>query len=362
MIPAFDLKRQYAVLKNEIDGAVVSVLGNGIFVLGENVASFEKEFAAYNANKHCIGVASGTDALILSLRALGMGPGDEVITVANTASPTAMAIMSVGAVPVLVDCDEYYNIDVSLIEKKITARTKAIIPVHLYGQPCDMKEIEEIAKKHDLKIVEDCAQAHGAEYYGRKVGFSGIGCFSFYPTKNLGAYGDGGAIVTDDDEFAEKLRMLRFYGQKKTYDSQFFGYNSRLDEIQAAILRVKLKHLDAWINARRRIAKLYNELISGAIIPMEKAGRKHAYHLYIVRVKRRDALMAYLKENGIGTGIHYPVPIHMQKAFSLQGRYATAERNAKDILSLPMFPELGEDEIQKIAGEINSFANNSMFR
>ena len=202
MIPVFDLKRQYATIKNEIDSAVFSVLENGVFVLGENVAAFEKEFAAYNGNKHCIGVASGTDALILSLRALDIGPGDEVITVANTASPTVMAIMSVGATPILADCDSHYNIDTALIEQKITRKTKAIIPVHLYGQPCDMKEIRSIANKHSLKIIEDCAQAHGAEYSGKKVGFSGIGCFSFYPTKNLGAYGDGGAIVTDDDELA----------------------------------------------------------------------------------------------------------------------------------------------------------------
>src|SRR3989338_7382854 len=360
MIPVFDLKRQYATIKNEIDSAVFSVLENGVFVLGENVAAFEKEFAAYNGNKHCIGVASGTDALILSLRALDIGPGDEVITVANTASPTVMAIMSVGATPILADCDSHYNIDTALIEQKITRKTKAIIPVHLYGQPCDMKEIRSIANKHSLKIIEDCAQAHGAEYSGKKVGFSGIGCFSFYPTKNLGAYGDGGAIVTDDDELAEKLRMLRFYGQKKTYDSLFFVYNSRLDEIQAAILRVKLKHLESWIKARRHIAKLYNELLSGVIIPEEKTGRKHAYHLYVIRIKQRDALMAYLKERGIGTGIHYPVPIHMQKAFSLPGNYPKAERNAKDILSLPMFPELREEEVRKVAEDVMYFLNNKI--
>ena len=297
MIPQFELKRQYLSIKPEIDAAIKSVLEGGYFILGENVSKFEEEFARYIGTKHCIGVASGTDALMIALKAIGVGSGDEVITVSNTASPTVVAVINAGAVPVLVDCDEFFNIDAAKIEEKVTERTKAILPVHLYGQPCDMKEIIEIAEKHSLEIVEDACQAHGAEYEGRKAGSFGLGCFSFYPSKNLGCYGDGGAITTNDDALASRLRMLRFYGQKSNiYHSVINGYNSRLDEIQAAILRIKLKYLDRWNSARREHAKMYDGLLNSIVkIPGEKSGRNHVYHQYVIRTDRRDGLVEFLK-------------------------------------------------------------------
>jgi len=358
MIPVFELKRQYSGMEEEINRAILSVMESGSFILGENVREFEKEFASYNGSKHCIGVASGTDAIILALKALGIKVGDEVVAPANTASPTVMAIMAVGAAPILVDCDEFFNMDVSQLKRKISSRTKAIIPVHLYGQPCDMTEIMKIARAHGLKVVEDCAQAHGAEYGGKKVGtFGDLGCFSFYPTKNLGAYGDGGAIITDNNEVAKTLRMLRFYGQKDTYHSLFFGYNSRLDEIQAAALRVKLKRLDSWVAKRREIAALYSRLLNGIVqTPLEKPGRKHAYHLYVIRAEKRDELKSFLVQRGIMTGIHYPVPIHKQEAFSvLEGSYTKSESFAQSMLSLPMFPELEEAEVMEVCNAIKLF-------
>ncbi|MBI4014460.1 MAG: DegT/DnrJ/EryC1/StrS family aminotransferase [Candidatus Aenigmarchaeota archaeon] len=356
MIPQFELRRQYSSLKKELDDAVLSVMESGVFCLGDNVAKFEEEFARFVGAKHCVSVASGTDALILSLRASGVGSGDEVVTVANTASPTVMAVLAVSAVPVLVDCDEFYNIDVKKLENAITKKTKIIIPVHLYGQPCDMDRINTLAKKHGVKIVEDCAQAHGATYKGKHVGAANTGCFSFYPTKNLGAYGDGGAITTNDAAFAEKLKMLRAYGQKGTYDSKFFGYNSRLDEMQAAILRVKLKRLNGWVERRREIARLYNKNLQGVDVPREKEGGKHAYHLYVIAAKGRDALAEHLKKKGIGTKVHYPVPIHRQGAFSMiKGSYPRSEENATKILSLPMFPELTDEEVLRVCREVNAF-------
>jgi dTDP-4-amino-4,6-dideoxygalactose transaminase len=355
MIPPFNLKRQYEEIKTEVNSAVSSVLEEGNFILGKNVEEFEKEFASWTRGKHCVSVASGTDALILALKSIGVGKGDEVILPANTASPTAMAVLSVNATPVLVDCDDYFLMDIEEVKKKITDKTKAIIPVHLYGQPCDMNELKEAAG--NIKIIEDCAQSHGSEYNGGKVS-SSIACFSFYPTKNLGAYGDGGAVVTDDEKLAEKLKMLRYYGQKETYDSKSFGYNSRLDEIQAAVLRVKLKHLDKWIESRQKIAKLYDELLSGVVeTPKVKENRKHAYHLYVIKTDKRDELQAFLKENGIGTGIHYPIPIHKQDAFSVEGNYPKSEENAKQVLSLPMFPELTDEEVTQICEKIKEFMN-----
>ncbi len=358
MIPLFDLKRQYKGIRNEVEPAMNSVMESGYFVLGENVSGFEEEFAKYVGAKHCIGVASGTDALMIALRAAGVGKGDEVITTANTASPTVMAIINAGAVPVLADCDSHFNIDVSQIEKKITKRTKAILPVHLYGQPCDMDEIVEIAGKHSLKIVEDACQAHGAAYRGRKAGSFGLGCFSFYPTKNLGCYGDGGAIVTNDDSIAEKCRMLRFYGQKNAvYNSITEGYNSRLDELQAAVLRVKLRHLDKWNDMRAGNARLYNELLENVVeIPEVKEGRSHVYYLYVIKAENRDKLRDFLASKGIGTGIHYPFPIHKQPAFEgIKGAFPAVEKNAKEILSLPMFPELEEKEIREVCKTLAGF-------
>src|SRR3989344_36235 len=355
-IPQFELKRQYSSLKKELDAAILSVMESGIFCLGDNVAKFEEEFARFVGTKHCVSVASGTDALILSLRASGIGSNDEVFAVANTASPTVMAILAVGAVPVLVDCDEFYNIDVKRLEKAVTKKTKAIIPVHLYGQPCDTDKINALAKKHGIKIIEDCAQAHGTTYNGRHVGSLNTGCFSFYPTKNLGAYGDGGAITTNDAAFAEKLKMLRVYGQKGAYDSKFFGYNSRLDEMQAAILRVKLKHLQAWVTRRREIAALYDKNLKSVTTPKERQNVKHAYHLYVISAKDRDALAEHLKKKGIGTKVHYPVPIHRQGAFSMiKGSYPRTEENATKILSLPMFPELTNEEVLRVCREVNDF-------
>ncbi|MEK6826556.1 MAG: DegT/DnrJ/EryC1/StrS family aminotransferase, partial [Nanoarchaeota archaeon] len=339
MIPIFDLKRQYGEIKEEIDSAISRVMESGFFILGEEVRKFEEEFAKYIGTKYCIGVANGTDALTISLKARGIGNGDEVITVANTASPTVMAILNVGAKPVLVDCNDFYNIDVDQIEEKITDKTKAILPVHLYGQPADMNGVKKISEKNQFHIIEDVCQAHGSDFDGKKTGSFGDGCFSFYPTKNLGCYGDGGAITTNDKEFAEKCRMLRFYGQKETaYNSLIKGYNSRLDELQAAILREKLKHLDEWNKKRKTIVKLYNELLKKAEVPKVKENANHVFHLYVVRSGKRDALREFLKSQGIGTSIHYPFPIHHQKAFGIKESFPKTEQNSKEIISLPIYP------------------------
>ena len=362
-IPFVDLKRQYDLIKEEINIKINEVLQNTHFILGENVEIFEKEFANYCGVKYCVGVASGSDALTLCLKALGIGEGDEVITVPNTFIATVDAISRNGAKPVFVDIDtETYNMDVTKIEEEITDKTKAIIPVHLYGQPADMDAIIKIAKKYDLKIIEDACQAHGAEYKGKRVGSLGdAGCFSFYPAKNLGAYGDGGMVVTNNEELAEKIRMLRNYGQSKKYYHDFMGYNSRLDEIQAAVLRVKLRYLDEWNDKRREHAKLYDELLenaSGIETPTEKDYVKHVYHLYVMRCKNRDDLQHYLSSKGISTGIHYPIPVHLQMAYKhleyKQGDFPITEKYSKEILSLPMFPELTDEEIEAVVGLIVS--------
>lgn len=359
-----DLKRQYESIKVEINAKINEVLNSTQFILGDNVKAFEEEFAQYCNAKYAVGVASGTDALTLSIEALGIGKGDEVITVPNTFIATVDAISRNNAKPVFVDIDpETYNIDVTKIEEKITDKTKAIIPVHLYGQPAEMDQILKIAKEYGLKIIEDACQAHGTEYRGKKVGALGnIGCFSFYPGKNLGAYGDGGIVVTNSFEIAEKIRMLRNYGQKVKYYHDFVGYNSRLDEMQAAILRVKLNKLNEWNDARRRNAQLYNELLEHVVIPTEADFVKHVYHVYIVRTKKRDKLAAYLQSEGISTGIHYPQPIHFQKAYEtlgyIKGSFPITEKYATEILSLPMFPELQQDEIEYITKKICCYLNN----
>lgn len=357
-----DLKREYQEIKEEINQAIQRVLESRWFILGKELEAFEKEFAEYIGVKHVIGVNSGSDALYLAVKALGIGKGDEVITVSHTFISTVDAITRNGAKPVFVDIDpETYTMDVSQIEKKITERTKAIIPVHLYGHPADMDQIMEIAEKYDLYVIEDASQAHGAEYKGKKVGNIGhIGCFSFYPTKNLGAYGDAGAIVTNDDELAEKLRMLRNYGSPKKYYHEFIGVNSRLDEIQAAVLRVKLKYLNEWNEKRRKIAKLYNELLedSDVIMPIEKEWAKHVYHLYVIRHGERDKLQQHLLKNGIKTQIHYPVPVHMQEAYlnlGINAKLPVTERVSKEILSLPMYPWLKNEEIEYISEIIRKF-------
>lgn len=363
MIPTVDLKAQYSTIKAEIDDAIAHVLESGIYILGENVRLFEEEFAGYTGAKYGVSVASGTDAIHLALLACGIQNGDEVITVSNTATPTVLAISYTGARPVFVDIDpDTYNMDISNVERAITDKTRAILPVHLYGQAVDMGPLMELARKYDLKVIEDAAQAHGSEYRGRKVGtFGEVGCFSFYPTKNLGAYGDGGIAVTNNYEIAEKLRLLRNYGQVRSYHSLIKGYNSRLDELQAAILRVKIKKIDKWNERRRRNAFMYDDMLkgSGVIIPMESKNSRHVYHLYVVRCEKRDELREWLASNGISTNIHYPVPVHMQKAFSDlgmgPGMLPVTEKYAEQILSLPMYPELCGEQIELVSSMIARF-------
>ena len=360
MIPFGDLKEQYLSIKAEIDEAIAKVFAKGWFILGEQVEAVEKEFADYCGVKYGVGVGSGTEALHLALLAVGLEPGDEVITVANTAVPTIAAIEFAGGHPVFVDIEtDTYNIDVTKIESAITGKTKVILPVHLYGHPAEMSTILEIGAKYGLKIVEDCAQAHGALYHGKKVGTLGhLGCFSFYPSKNLGAYGDGGMVVTSDSELAERVRLLRNYGQTKRYQHEIRGFNSRLDEIQAAILRVKLRKLDGWNELRRRKAASYKQLIDADtyVLPEERANCHHVYHLYVIRHKNRDGLRQYLVAKGINTEIHYPVPINQQKAYKdLCFSLPRTEICMSQILSLPMYPELEDESIELVADALNNY-------
>jgi len=362
MIPIIDLKREYPQIKTEINEAIQRVLDKQWFILGKEAEKFEEEFSKYVGTKFGVAVNSGSDALYLAVKALGIDSGDEVITVSHTFVSTVDAIVRNGAKPVFVDIDpETYTMDVTQIEGKITKRTKAIIPVHLYGHPADMDAINAIAKKYNLFVIEDACQAHGSEYKGRKAGSIGdVACFSFYPTKNCGAYGDGGMIVTNSEEIAKKLSMSRNYGQSQKYYYDFVGINSRLDEIQAAVLRVKLKHLDEWNEKRRSVAKLYNELLkdSKVILPIEKNYAKHVYHLYAIRSKNRDELQQYLLEKGIQTQIHYPVPVHKQKSYLDLGfniHLPVTEKVCNEILSLPMYPWLKKEEIAKIAEVVKSY-------
>ena len=358
-----DLKRQYVAIKNEIDPSIKNVVDNTAFILGNEVESFENEFAQYCGVKYGIGVDSGTSALSLALRALNIKEGDEVITVPNTFIATTLAISSVGANVKFVDIDPVtYNMDVNKLRNAINEKTKAIMPVHLFGQSADMDAILKIARKNNLKVIEDACQAHGAEYKGKKAGSIGnVACFSFYPGKNLGAYGDGGALVTNDEELKEKVIALRNYGSKIKYYHPIKGFNNRLDAIQAAVLRVKLKHLNEWNEKRRNNAQLYNEFLkeSNVETPIEKTGCKHIYHLYVVRSKKRDKLVESLGRKGISTGIHYPVPIHLQKAYEelnlKKGSFPITEKCSDEILSLPMFAELSEEEIKYIAEKIKEF-------
>jgi len=368
-IPLVDLKRQYVSIKQEMDEKISGVLKNTAFILGPEVREFEKDFSAFCGTEHAVGVSSGTEALSLALLALSVGRDDEVVTTPNTFIATAGAISHVGAQPVLVDVDpESYNIDASLVEGAITKRTKAIIPVHLYGQPSEMEAILQVAKRHNIKVIEDACQAHGAEYRGRRVGsFGDIAAFSFYPGKNLGAYGDGGAVVTDKGELAERIRLLRDHGSPKKYYHEIIGYNSRLDEIQAAVLRVKLRYLNEWNEKRRKNANIYSEYLQEladkdlVVTPQEMSWAKHVYHLYVIQVEEglRDKLIEYLNARGIGAQIHYPIPIHLQKAYKHlgynQGSFPVAEKLAKRIISLPMFPELERQEIEYIARGIRAF-------
>jgi len=366
-IPFGNLALQYDGLREQIDRAVAGVLDRGWFILGESVANFEEAFAAYCGAKSAIGVGSGTAALHLALAACGVRPGDEVITVPNTAVPTICAIYMAGAKPVFVDVDEQtYCMDPDKLEPAITPRTKAILPVHLYGQMADMDPILRIAREHGLKVVEDACQAHGSEYKGRKAGTIGdAGCFSFYPSKNLGAYGDGGMVVTNDEEVAETVWLLRNYGQRKRYYHSIKGFNSRLDELQAAILGVKLPMLDDWNDDRRCRASLYTELLagSGVVVPAEATYGKHVYHLYVVRSGRRDALREHLTSRGIQAQIHYPVPVHLQEAYGDlglgRGAFPVVESCAEQIVSLPIYPELSLQQVERVAEAVRSFSETS---
>ena len=363
-IPQANPGASYRAHQTEIDAAIRQVLESGWYILGQQVRAFEAEFAAYCRVRHAVGVASGTDALHLALRACGVCPGNEVITVPHTAVATVVAIELAGARPVLVDIEPArYTLDAARLEAAITPRTRAIIPVHLYGCPAELTPILDIARQHGLYVVEDCAQAHGARYRGRLVGSWGhISAFSFYPTKNLGAIGDGGMVVTDDPGLAEKVQLLREYGWQERYVSCFQGLNSRLDEIQAAVLGVKLRYLEAENKARRRLARLYDDLLadSGIVLPVEPTNARHVYHLYVVRHPCRDALRAHLQEHGIGTGIHYSVPVHLQPAYAHlgygAGDFGVAEAAAREVLSLPLYPELGPEQVSTIAAIVQRFS------
>lgn len=368
MIPLVDISRQDKNIRAKILNAIEEVINRGDFILGSKVSEFEKKFASYCGTKYCVGVASGTDAILLALKALGIGNGDEVIVPANTFISSVLPIIYVGARPVLCDIDkDTYNIDIAEVEKKVTKKTKAILPVHLYGQVCDINEISQIAKSHGLFVIEDAAQAHGSLYKDKKAGSFGIiGCFSFYPGKNLGAYGDGGAITTDDGKLSEKIKILRNIGQKEKYVHTVKGYNSRLDTIQAAILTVKLTKIDEWNRQRRDVASLYTKLLSSldinVTVPFEPEYSKSNYHLYVIRVDERDKLLEHLKTNGIMAGIHYPIPIHLHQALKdigyKKGDFPITEECASQIMSLPIFPYLKEEEVKSIIKHIKDFYAN----
>jgi len=360
-IPLVGLYDQYQVIKPEIDEAIESIISRSAFIGGEDVRKFEEEFAAYCEAKACVGVGNGTDALYLTLRAMGIGQGDEVITVAHTFIATSEAISMAGARPVFVDIrEDTMLMDPALIEQAITPRTKAIIAVHLYGQPCDMDAIMLIAERHGLKVIEDAAQAHGARWRGRRVGSIGdAACFSFYPGKNLGAFGDAGAVVSNDLELMERVRMVANHGRLEKYTHKMEGVNSRLDAMQAAILRVKLRHLDEWNESRRRHADFYFESLSGGDMQMPGVS-EHAepvWHLFVVRVADRDTLQSTLKNEGIATGVHYPVPLHQQPAYENSDQSKNAlpvtERVAATVVSLPMYPELTDSQLERIVNAMS---------
>ncbi len=357
MIPFVDLKAQYRSIKDEVDPAVAGVLASSQFALGDAVAAFETDFACYCGVDYAIAVNSGTSALHLALLAAGVGPGDEVITVPHTFVATAAAILYTGARPVYVDIDPItFNMDPEALATAITEYTKAVLPVHLYGQPADMDTIAQIARNAGLKVIEDAAQAHGAEYKGKRTGGLGdLGCFSFYPGKNLGAYGEGGAVTTNDGDYARTIRMLRDWGQDGKYNHVRLGFNARMDGIQGAVLGVKLRHLEDWTEARRAHAARYDEMLSGIGVPTPKAMdcARHVYHIYAIRVKDRTRVQAALQERGVQTGIHYPIPVHMQPGYADPrygaGDFPHSESAAAEVLSLPMFAELTDDQIDAVA-------------
>lgn len=359
-----DLQKQYNSLKNEIDQAISSVINDTAFIGGKYVKEFEEAFAEKAGVKHCIGVGNGTDALFIALTSLGIGRGDDVITVANSWISTSESISLTGANPVFVDIEEdTFNIDISKIEDKITKYTKAVLPVHLYGQPAKIEEIKQMCDKYDLFLIEDCAQAHFSKYNGKNTGtFGDAGTFSFYPGKNLGAYGDAGAIITNDDRLAKNVRMFANHGQLKKHDHWMEGVNSRLDGIQAAILSVKLKYIDKWNQLRHEHALMYNQLLSGIDeikTPVLNENSFHTFHLYVIRAENRDGLKDFLEMKGIDTAIHYPQPLPSLKAYNHMryrpGDFPVANRYKDEILSLPMYPELTEDEIRTVAEEIHNY-------
>jgi dTDP-4-amino-4,6-dideoxygalactose transaminase len=372
MVPFLDLTRQYKKIKEEILSATQRVYEKGRFILGEEVSTFEKEFSHYCGVRYGVGVGSGTDALYLALKAAGIGEGDEVVTVANSFIATALAISFTGATPLFVDIDpKTYTMDPNRLElllkrqkaKGSGRKIKAVLPVHLYGHPAEMDSILEIANHYDLIVIEDACQAHGAKYGRKRVGSFGVmGCFSFYPTKNLGGYGDGGMVVTDHKKYDQRLRLLRCYGEREKYQHILKGHNSRLDEIQAALLRIKLKYLDQWNEERRRKAKLYTQMLSplGVVCPTEKKGVRHVFHLYTIKTKKRDSLQTFLKKKGIETLIHYPIPIPLQKAYQELGyrREDLPLTNlwSRKILSLPFFPDMKAHEMEEVAEGIRSWA------
>jgi dTDP-4-amino-4,6-dideoxygalactose transaminase len=365
-VPFVDLRAQYLSIKDEIDTAVLGLLDSTQFVLGREVAEFESMFAPYTQSAHVMGTSSGTSALHLAMLAAGIGPGDEVITTPHTFIASVSAIDYCGARPVFVDIDPAsFTIDPKSIEGAVTDRTKAILPVHLYGQMADMDPIMEIAGRRGLAVIEDAAQAHGAEYKGRRAGSVGVaGCFSFYPGKNLGAYGEGGAVTTSDPEVARTVRMLRDWGAAEKYHHVLKGFNYRLEGIQGAVLRVKMGHIEAWTEARRAAAARYDEWLTGSGVetPQQIVDRRHVYHVYAIRTDDRPGLQAYLTEHGIGCGIHYPIPVHLQQAFAEldhgRGDFPNAELAADEVLSLPMFPEITPEQQERVVSAVRAWCDS----
>lgn len=361
-VPFLDVGAVYSELRSEIDSAVARVLLSGHYLLGEELDKFEEEFAAYCGSKHCVGVANGLDALHLILRAAGIGPGDEVIVPSNTYIATWLAVTYAGAKPVPVEPDAFsYNIDPALIERAVTSRTKAIIAVHLYGQPADMDKINEVANRHGLEVIEDAAQAHGARYKGRRAGgLAHAAAFSFYPAKNLGALGDAGAVTTNDDTIAANVRRLRNYGSEKKYQHDLKGFNSRLDEIQAAVLRIKLKHLDRWNARRKEVASLYLQNLAALdlTLPSLAPENESSWHLFVIRARERDQLQRQLAEKNVGTLIHYPLPPHLQDAYRefnlARGTFPIAESMANEVLSLPIGPHLLTEQLDHVISQLKT--------
>lgn len=361
-VPFSILERQYKKYQNEYEEKALSILRKGWYILGEETEAFEKEFSKYIETKYSLGIDNGLNALVLAFRALNIKTGDEVIVQSNTFIATVMAITMNGATPIFVEPDKYYNIDVDKIEEKITSKTKAICVVHLYGQATNMKKVLELCKKYNLKLVEDCAQAHGAEYNGKKVGsFGDIGCFSFYPGKNLGCFGDGGAITTNNEEIYKRIKLLRSYGSEKKYHHVEVGYNARLDELQAGLLNVKLSHLGELNSERENIMKRYLEEINNPLLILPKVNKDctHVWHLFVVRVENREKFEKYLEENGIGTVIHYPIPPHLSKAYEYlgykSGDFPIAERYAETVISLPIYNGMIKEEIDYVIKKLNNF-------